>query len=623
VAAFFQEFTMPTRASRVCAQAALSLLATSVVVGSAAAQTPAAKTPAAKTPAAKTPAAKTPAGKTLPYSPEAVKQLLQEARTRGDARRGASVFMAHQFACVSCHKVGKLGGTVGPELSEVGKCLPPDKLVEAVLWPKREVKEGFVALQVITADGKTHQGYKEKEDGKQLVLRDPGTGKSITIKKSNIEDRRETGTLMPEGLAEAMTFEQRRDLVRFLLDLGTSSAGHDLVTAHSVEVAKMPIVREPLNPQDWPSWQQPVNRNRLYDFYAREAIFFRKQLPNVPMLLPAFPGLDGGTRGHWGNQNETSWKDARWNLTDLGSLQCGVFRGAGVTVPRGVCVRLGDKGELSACFNPDTLSYEMVWTGGFVKFSDVRHGFMDGLIMDGTPVPLTPQERGNAFSPLSSKQYRGFYRHGKRVLFAYILDGVDYLDAPWVENGKFTRIVVPTKEHPLARLTKGGESQWPQVLTTRGKLGSGAPYAVDTIAPPFENPWKALLFFGDHDFLPDGTALICTMEGDVWRVDGLDDKLDNVRWRRIAAGLHQALGHLCAGPQPDQPAARLERGRRDRFLRVLFERLHHLPGRTRFHLRPPARPGGQLLHRLRQSGPVENLCRRQTCGCPGHRLSQS
>ena len=69
---------------------------------------------------------------------------------------------------------------------------------------------------------------------------------------------------------------------------------------------------------------------------------------------------------------------------------------------------------------------------------------------------------------------------------------------------------------------------------------------IDTIEPPFENPWKALLFFGDHDFLPDGTAMLCTMQGDVWRVEGLDETLENVRWRRFASGLHQALGLVVA-----------------------------------------------------------------------------
>ena len=99
-----------------------------------------------------------------------------------------------------------------------------------------------------------------------------------------------------------------------------------------------------------------------------------KQSP-APLLLPTYPGLDGGSHGHWGNQNEESWADRRWNETTLGSVLSGVFRGAGVTVPKGICIRLGDRGEMSACFNPETLCYEALWRDGFVKFSATRHGF--------------------------------------------------------------------------------------------------------------------------------------------------------------------------------------------------------------------------------------------------------
>src|SRR5205814_4076907 len=127
----------------------------------------------------------------------------------------------------------------------------------------------------------------------------------------------------------------------------------------------------------WPNRAHVVNRDRLYDFYPKEAEYFRKQA-DMPPLLPEYPGIDGGSFGHWGNQNEETWADNRWNSTDLGSLLCGIFRGTGLTVPKGICMRLGDKQELSACFNPQTLQYEAVWSGGFVKFSPVRHGFMDG-----------------------------------------------------------------------------------------------------------------------------------------------------------------------------------------------------------------------------------------------------
>lgn len=36
--------------------------------------------------------------------------------------------------------------------------------------------------------------------------------------------------------------------------------------------------------------------------------------------------------------------------------------------------------------------------------------------------------------------------------------------------------------------------------------------------------------------------VVCTMQGDVWRVDGIDSSLNNLTWRRIASGLHQTLG---------------------------------------------------------------------------------
>jgi azurin len=257
--------------------------------------------------------------------------------------------------------------------------------------------------------------------------------------------------------------------------------------------------------------------------------------------LPEFPGLDGPRHGHWGNQDEASWADNRWNKTDLGSLLCGVFHARGMVVPRGVCVRLGDNGELSICFNPATLCYEALWRGGFIKFSPVRHGFLDGLRPDGELL-----ERPAGKKPEQPFVYHGFYRHGRRVIFSYRLGDEEMLDSPWAEGGKFVRLVGPAHSHPLAHLTRGGPPQWPQDFHTPGILGQGGPYVVDTIPPPFDNPYKALLFFGGHDFLADGTAFLCTIQGDVWRVTGLDATLQNVRWRRIASGLHQPLGLVVA-----------------------------------------------------------------------------
>ena len=163
------------------------------------------------------------------------------------------------------------------------------------------------------------------------------------------------------------------------------------------------------------------------------------------------------------------------------------------------------------------------WKGGFVGFSDVRHGFMDGLQMRGTPLP-----RPAGPTRPANLSIAGFYRHGRRVIFtAYALsrDG-DARFAPWADGWPISlgrhRLASTHPWPDLAGLTKGGPLEVASGLQSapRGTLGTTRPYAVDTIEPPFDNPWKAPLFFGDHDFLPDGTALICTIQGDVWRVEG-------------------------------------------------------------------------------------------------------
>jgi len=300
------------------------------------------------------------------------------------------------------------------------------------------------------------------------------------------------------------------------------------------------MARAPLEPALWPDAGHPVNRDRIYDFYAKQADFFATQPDRLDLILPEFPGLDGGSYGHWGNQNEDVWKDGRWNQTDHGSVVSNVWRGAGMTIPKAVCVRLsaggGGGAALSAVFNPQTATWDAVWRGGFVRFSDIRHGFMEGAAMAGEVV--TAARAGKPPVPVA---YRGFYRHGEKVIFAYAVGGRELLD--WVEerDGGFVRRIVPREE----ALIRGGPAQWPEVIETRGVVGAageGESFVIDTLTLPFDNPWKALMFVTGHDFASDGTGAICTMGGEVWTVSGVDDSLATLRWRRFAAGLHQPLG---------------------------------------------------------------------------------
>ena len=276
----------------------------------------------------------------------------------------------------------------------------------------------------------------------------------------------------------------------------------------------------PLQPDQAIHWREFVNRERVFDYYGKQALQFRGQKP-LPELLPAFPGLDGGQQGHWGNQNDqVTWKDGRWAAHDLGPVFSGVFKGAGVTVPKGVCVQFGDQ---AAVFDPETLSFPVTWRGGFLKLNDARHGFMAGAPMAGQLVKKSDQRQKGV--------YHGFYRHGREVIFAYTVDGQK-------------RFATARGEDPaLETRTRGGPAQWPQGLETRGELGTQTPFATDRLTLPLENPYGTLFFLTAHDFFADGTrAAVATMTGEVWLVQGIDESLQKLRWKRFATGLHQPLG---------------------------------------------------------------------------------
>jgi putative heme-binding domain-containing protein len=156
------------------------------------------------------------------YSAEYVKQLVSDASKQGESQRGAVLFKS--MACNSCHKVSGAGGIVGPDLTAIGTTLAPDRIVEELLWPNRQIKEGFSVLQVITNDGKIHQGYerktRESQESGDLVIQDPTTNKLVTIKKEQIEEKRVASSPMPTGLTALLSRPQLVDLIQYLSELG-------------------------------------------------------------------------------------------------------------------------------------------------------------------------------------------------------------------------------------------------------------------------------------------------------------------------------------------------------------------------------------------------------------------
>jgi hypothetical protein len=96
----------------------------------------------------------------------------------------------------------------------------------------------------------------------------------------------------------------------------------------------------------------------------------------------------------------------------------------------------------------------------------------------------------------------------------------------------------------LERYTKGAEPHYPQTIRTHVIKGNEeGVVAVDQLTAPYENPWKSRMKFSGIDFMknPD-VGVLCTTDGDVWKVTGLLDTQGILTWTRIASGLFQPLG---------------------------------------------------------------------------------
>ena len=136
---------------------------------------------------------------------------------KGDLLKGQALFNDLKgLACIKCHKVGKEGGDVGPDLSGIGAKYPRPQMIESILYPSAQIFSGYEPVVIATTDGQLLTGILKKDDGETVVIQD-AESRTITFKKSDIEERRVSDvSLMPTGLAEGLTKEDFADLIGYL-----------------------------------------------------------------------------------------------------------------------------------------------------------------------------------------------------------------------------------------------------------------------------------------------------------------------------------------------------------------------------------------------------------------------
>ena len=152
---------------------------------------------------------------------------------------------------------------------------------------------------------------------------------------------------------------------------------------------------------------------------------------------------------------------------------------------------------------------------------------------------------------------------GSRVRIAY----AQGLLADRAALAKAARAAADQPASDLQSLTQGGPARWPATVEVAGVLGeveqekalarlrkaskpdasrmrevTAAPYVVDSLPLPDDNPYNAWMRIGGLDFLAGNRAVISTWNGDVWISSPLDATLAKISWKRFATGIHHGLG---------------------------------------------------------------------------------
>lgn len=134
----------------------------------------------------------------------------------GNASLGRTLFYSHKSTCTLCHQAHGQGGSLGPDLSKIGRIRSRKDLLEAILYPSATVVNGFENYVLEGDDKSIHAGLIQRETPQAIYLR--GVDLRITrVPRHQIKDMtRSPVSLMPGGFDNILTTKELADLLAFL-----------------------------------------------------------------------------------------------------------------------------------------------------------------------------------------------------------------------------------------------------------------------------------------------------------------------------------------------------------------------------------------------------------------------
>lgn len=152
--------------------------------------------------------------------------LTQDVDRYGDAFRGEMIFRRQETACATCHGIGSVGPTIGPNLVAVGTAASTSYMIEAILEPNASIAEHYENMLFTMTDDTVRMGIIAFQNEQEVIIRDSANGgEEVKLPVGRIRSKQVAPSLMPAGLADQLRSRQEfLDLAKFLAVLGQPGA---------------------------------------------------------------------------------------------------------------------------------------------------------------------------------------------------------------------------------------------------------------------------------------------------------------------------------------------------------------------------------------------------------------
>ena len=135
----------------------------------------------------------------------------------GDVARGRAIFEG-KGSCVSCHRVGRIGSRVAPNLSDIGAQRSPGSLQRSLLDPTSQMMPINRPVRLVKKDGAVINGRRLNEDTYSIQVVDDKE-RLHSILKADLREFTISKTSPMPSYKGTLSSDEVADLIGYLLSL--------------------------------------------------------------------------------------------------------------------------------------------------------------------------------------------------------------------------------------------------------------------------------------------------------------------------------------------------------------------------------------------------------------------